>query len=136
MKIKGDAGNLMVQNKKSNSSFKFSVIAAVLILINGAGLAVVTKWLPGFMPTLPGSTGNDPFLMYSLATLGLVLGALVFLGALMLRSMPSHRKALGLMVIAFSVPSIVMGGGLIVGFILGIIGGTSAFRENSVATKP
>jgi len=125
----------MSQNQKSTRPFNFSVIGAILILINGAGLAVVTRWFPGVMPTLPGSTGNDPSLMYSIATVGLVLGVLVLLGALMLRRMPTHRKTLGLMVIAFSVPSVIMGGGLIVGFILGIVGGATAFRETTEPTN-
>ena len=79
--------------------------------------------------------GNAPSLMYSLAAVGLVLGVLVLLGALMLRRMPARKKPVGLMVIAFSVPSVIMGGGLIAGFILGVVGGVSAVREKTIETN-
>jgi hypothetical protein len=41
----------------------------------------------------------------------------------MLRSRPVNRKAWSIMIIVFSIPSVITGGGFIIGFILGIIGG-------------
>jgi len=46
----------------------------------------------------------------------------------MLRVKPQNKKAWGLIVIIFSIPSVITGGGFIIGFILGIIGGAKAFR--------
>jgi hypothetical protein len=43
-----------------------------------------------------------------------------------------NKKALGIIVIVFSIPSVVMGGGFIIGFILGIIGGVSELRKPSM----
>jgi hypothetical protein len=48
----------------------FSLIAAVLILINAVGLSIVTMWFPGMMPTLPGTSSNDPAIMYGLSIFG------------------------------------------------------------------
>jgi hypothetical protein len=46
----------------------------------------------------------------------------------MLRVKPQNKKAWGSIVIIFSLPSVITGGGFIIGFILGIIGGAKAFR--------
>ena len=54
----------------------FSLIAAVLILISAVGLSIVTMWFPGMMPTLPGTSSNDPAIMYGLSIFGVVLGFL------------------------------------------------------------
>jgi hypothetical protein len=79
------------------------------------------------LPTLPGSNGNDPTLLMGLSTVGLILGGKVLLAALLLHFRPANKKGWGIMIIVFSVPSVIMGGGFIVGFILGIIGGASTF---------
>ena len=54
--------------------------------------------------------------------------ALVFFAAIMLRFKPENKKAWGILIIVFSIPSVITGGGFIIGFILGIIGGVKAFR--------
>jgi hypothetical protein len=116
-------------SKKPTKAFNLALAAGVLIIINAVLLGVVAKWFIGIMPTLPGSTGNDPMLLIGLATLGLILGVIVLLGALMLHIKPANKKSWGIMIIVFSVPSVIMGGGFIIGFILGIIGGKIAYSE-------
>ena len=116
------------QTVKSSKVFTLPLTAGVLILINAAGLAIVAKWFLGIMPVLPGSSGNDPMLFYTLCVVGLILGFLVLFASLMLRSKPANRKAWGTLIIVFSVPSVIMGGGFIVGFILGIVGGVKAIK--------
>jgi hypothetical protein len=75
---------------------------------------------------LPGSSANDTKLLYYFVSVGLTCSVPVLLGAIMLRSKPTNKKAWGIMIIVFSILSIVTGGGFIIGFILGIIGGTLA----------
>jgi len=134
----------MTKGEKSSKAFSFSVTAASLIIINATLLGIVAKWFIGIMPTLPGSSGNDPALLLGLSTVGLVLGLIVLFGAIMLRLNPAHNRAWGAVVLVFSIPSVIMGGGLIIGFILGIAGGALAlsikhvektkykFRENKI----
>jgi hypothetical protein len=117
------------QNVKQSKAFALSLIAGVLILINAAGLAVVARWFIDIMPVLPGSSGNDPMLFYSLSVVGLILGLLVLFGTIMLRNKPTNNKAWGMLIIVFSVPSVIMGGGFIVGFMLGIVGGVKAIKD-------
>jgi hypothetical protein len=122
------------QNEKPTKAFTLSLIAGILICTNAVLLAVVAKWFIGIMPILPGSSGNDPTFLIELGTVGLIFGILVLLGALMLTIKPLSKKAWGIMIIVFSIPSIIMGGGFIVGFILGIIGGASTLSKKKLVT--
>jgi len=103
-----------------------SLIAGILILSNSALLGAAATWFPWIIPTLPGSSANDTTVLYRLTALGLIFGVLVSLGAIMLHRKPVNKKAWGIIVIVFSIPSVITGGGFIVGFILGIIGGAKA----------
>ncbi len=113
----------------------FSLIAAVLILSNAVGLSVVTMWFPRMMPTLPGTPSNDPVIMYGLSIVGMVLGFPILLSSVLLKLKSNHRKAWSAIVLVSSVPSVIMGGGFIVGFILGTASGILAFSiKNNVST--
>ena len=125
-------------SEKPTKAFTLSLIAGILIITNAVLLGVVAKWFIGIMPILPGSSGNDSAFLIDLATVGLIFGVLVLLGALMLYSKPANKKAWGIMIVVFSIPSVVTGGGFIIGFILGIIGGKLALsgKPKMQATKP
>jgi hypothetical protein len=122
-------------NAKPTKALTLSLIAGILICINAVVLAVVAKWFIGIMPILPGSSGNDAKLLIELATVGLIFGVLVLLGALMLSIKPLSKKAWGILIIVFSIPSVITGGGFIIGFILGIIGGKLALSEKTKINK-
>jgi uncharacterized membrane protein len=106
-----------------------SLIAGVLIVGNSTLLGVAARWFPGVIPTLPGSSANDTTVLYRLAAIGVICGILVLLGAILLHSKPVHKKAWGIMILVFSIPSVVTGGGFLIGFILGILGGALALRR-------
>jgi len=121
----------MNQSEKSNKAFILSLTAGILIIINTTLLGIVTTWFPEIMPTLPGSSGNDTTILYQLTTIGLILGVIVLLGALMLHFKPAKKKVWGIIIVIFSIPSVITGGGLIIGFILGIIGGAFALSRKT-----
>lgn len=121
--------NVNAASEKLTKAFALSLTAGFLIVLNGALLGVVARWFPGIMPTLPGSSSNDPTLLYSLSIVGLILGVIILLAAIMLFYKPANWKAWGILVIIFSIPSVIMGGGFIIGFILGIMGGKMAFQK-------
>ncbi len=114
--------------RTKSKAFTLSLIAGILILINSTLLGVAAVWFPGIIPTLPGSSGNDTTMLYSLTVTGLIFGALVVLGAILLNRNPKHATAWGIVIIVFSLASVITGGGFIIGFILGIIGGAFALR--------
>lgn len=121
----------MRASDKQTRAFILSLIAGILILLNATAVATAATWFPEIFPTIPGSSGNDPATLYSVAFVGLICGAMVVLGAMMLRRKPAQKRAWGIMIIVFSIPSVVTGGGFIIGFILGIIGGALAFSRKS-----
>lgn len=104
------------------------MIAGVLIISNSALLGAAAAWFPWIVPTLPGSSANDTTFLIRLAAVGLVFGILVLLGAIMLHSKPASKKIWSIIIVMFSVPSVITGGGFIIGFILGIIGGAKALK--------
>ena len=120
-------------NEKVNQTrgFSLSVTAGILILINAVLLYAAATWFPWVIPTLPGSTDNSTVPFATLSAVGLICGVIVLAGALLLRSKPVNNKTWGAIIAVFSVPSVIMGGGFIVGFILGIVGGAKAFSRKT-----
>jgi hypothetical protein len=117
--------------EKSTKAFSLSLIAGILILINTLLLGAAATWFPGIIPTLPGSSGNDTTLLYRLTEIGFICGILVLLGAILLSVKPEKKRVWGIMILVFSVPSVITGGGFIIGFILGIIGGALSLVRKS-----
>ncbi|HEX9261404.1 MAG TPA: DUF6114 domain-containing protein [Candidatus Bathyarchaeia archaeon] len=118
-------------SEKPTKAFKLSLIAGILILGNSALLGAAATWFPWVIPTLPGSTNNSTVPFASLTAVGLTCGILVLLGAMMLYSKPVSKKAWGIIIMVFSIPSVITGGGFLIGWILGIIGGAKAFAWKS-----
>ncbi len=121
--------------EKQTKAVNLALTGGILIIINAVLLGIVGKWFIGIMPILPGSSGNDPTVFLELATVGLIFGVLILLCALLLRSKPAKKKVWGIMLIGFSIPSVIMGGGFIVGFILGIIGGAITLSKKKSITS-
>ena len=109
-------------------AFTFSLIAGLLIVCNAVAVGVAGTYFPSIFPTLPGSDNNATVPFTTIAFIALICGALVLFGAIMLRIKPENKKAWGILIIVFSIPSVITEGGFIVGFMLGIIGGVKAFR--------
>jgi hypothetical protein len=128
----------MSRSEKPTKAFAFSLTAGILILSKAALLGAAATWFPWIIPTLPGSDNNSTVPFASLTAVGLLCGALVLLGAIMLHIKPVNKKAWGIMIVVFSIPSVVTGGGFIIGFILGIVGGALALsrKPKMQATKP
>ncbi len=119
----------MNNNTTASKAFTLSLTAGLLILINATLLGAAATWFPWVIPTLPGPTGNSNVPFGSLTAIGIICGALVLIGALMARGKTLNRRICGITVMGFSIPSVIMGGGFIVGFILGIIGGAKTFSD-------
>ena len=116
---------------KLSRAYKLSFIAGLLIIGNTALLAAAVRWFPEVIPVLPGSDNNASIPFTELVVIGLTLGCLVLIGASLLRINPANRKIWGSMIAVFSAPSVLTGGGFVIGFILGIIGGVKAYTITS-----
>jgi len=107
------------------------LIAGILVLINSSAVGVAAVWFPWIFPTLPGSDNNSNVPFATITIIGLVSGVLLLIGALMLYGKLMSSKAIGIVIIVFSIISMLTGGGFVVGFILGIIGGVKALKWKS-----
>ena len=124
----------MSQRKKR--AFTLSLIAGLLIVCNAVAVGVAGAYFPWIFPTLPGSDNNATVPFTTIAVISLICGALILFAAIMLRIKPENKKAWGILIIVFSIPSVITEGGFIVGFLLGIIGGALALpRKSKIDTR-
>ncbi len=119
----------MSQTEKSTKAFTLSLAAGILIVCNAVAVGVAGAYFSWIFPTLPGSDNNATVPFTTVSVIALICGALALFGAIMLRIKPENKKAWGLLIIVFSIPSVITGGGFIIGFIFGIVGGFIAFKK-------
>lgn len=111
--------------KKATAGFIISLIAGVLILINAlliVGIAgVVGSWAE-WVPEAEEAADVVSTFFYAWAGAGLIFAILVIIGAILIY-MPGREVLGGILVLVFSILSIIIGGGFFIGLILGIVGG-------------
>ncbi|MCQ5375965.1 MAG: DUF6114 domain-containing protein [Methanomassiliicoccales archaeon] len=98
-----------------------SMIAGVFIMINGLIVAIL------------GAVMTFMFIPAGIIVLiaGLILGLVVLIAAIKLSQRPEDNITWGVIILIFSLLSIVIGGGFIIGMILGFIGGLLAIVWNA-----
>ena len=108
---------------KPTAAFVLSLIAGVLIVICGLGYAVLGAICGSLASMAPGGGGAGAAIFIYMA-LGLISGVIVIVGAVMInKAEPDKVKKGSILVVVFSIVSLVSGGGFYIGTILGIIGG-------------
>jgi ribosomal protein S27AE len=98
--------------QKPTGAFILSLIGGIFILLWGLLLADVGSRFGVFGSALT-----------ALGALEALLGLLVMIFGILLYVMPTHHTAFGVLVLVFSIASLIGLGGLFLGFILGLIGG-------------
>jgi len=68
-------------------------------------------------------------MMYGLEAVGIITGILAIIFALMMRSRPADRKTYGVLILAFSLLSLVGMGSFFIGALPGLIGGVLALTS-------
>ena len=76
--------------------------------------------------TMMGNLGTLNSFIGGLSLIGLVSGIFVIIGAVMVNARPIEHVSWGLIILVFSITSILGTGGFIIGAILGIMGGVLA----------
>ena len=115
-------------SNKVTAGFVISLIAGILITLNA--ILILTLGLFGIaFHAVTCTMAKPPFLpIPSLflipVVIGVLSGAIVILGSALIRR--SESTTGGILVIVFSTLSIFIGGGFLIGFILGIVGGILA----------
>jgi len=133
--------------EKPSVPFAISVVAGALILLGGATTMIwASSGMPGWggmmgsmmggYQGMMGGIGFSSGMFFGISFFGLVSGVLVLLGALMLYSRPREASTWGLVVLVFSVLSLLGMGGFFIGAVFGIVGGMLALTWKPVATLP
>lgn len=117
-------GEVKKMAEKPTAAFVLSLVGGVLILVNAIIVligATIAAAIASVVPVVGVATGVV-VIAYGLA--GLVIGILVIVGAIMINSgNPGKVRTWSIIVLVFSVISILIGGGFIIGLVLGLVGG-------------
>jgi len=135
----------MSEVEKPTTAFILSLLAGIFIVLGGGMMTMFGSWMgnygyrmmggyggyggwggmmrPGF-----GMMGGLGYGFEFLGVLGLIFGLIVIISALMLNNKPEQHSTWGILIIIFSVLSILGSamGGFGIGLILGVIGGILA----------
>jgi hypothetical protein len=120
---------------ESTRAFTLSLVAGLLMVCNAVVVGVAGTYFSWIFPTLPGSDNNAAVPFVLISVIALICGVLVLFAAAMLRINPGNKKAWGILIVVFSIPSVITGGGFIIGFIVGIVGGFLALRKIRRSTE-
>jgi hypothetical protein len=120
-------------------SFVFSLIGGLLITVGAfaaIGLGLMGRpflWEMGGMMGGYGMMGEYYYgassyysMIYGLEASGIAIGVLVIVFAFLMRSKPADKKLFGVLVLVFSLVSLIGMGGFFVGGIISLIGGVFA----------
>ena len=105
--------------EKPTAAFVLSLIGGIFILLGAIVVMALASVIGSFMVL----GGGDPNIVYIYGAVGLIFAILVLVGAVMLWMKPQQHVAWGVVVLLFSLFSIITTGGFFIGLILGLIGG-------------
>lgn len=113
--------------ERSTYGFILSLIAGILIIVNTALLlseGFYNVW-SGAFPWIPFFGAFPPWL---LVIIGLIIGVVVFLGCILM--ILGYGTLGSVLVFPTAIASLILGGGFLAGFIIGIIGGIAGMHSN------
>ncbi len=109
--------------EKPTAGFVLGLIGGIFILLNALLLIAAAAILSGFSGAIPGMPAGTTDIVTIYAAIGLIFALLVLVGSVLLYMRPQQHVAWGVVVLLFSLFSIIIGGGFIIGLILGLVGG-------------
>lgn len=115
----------VAEAKRATVGFIISLIGGILILVNALLVLAVAGTVASFAawtPEAEEAAGVVSTFFYAWAATGLIFAFLVIIGAILIY-MPGREVIGGILVLIFSILSIIIGGGFFIGLILGIVGG-------------
>jgi len=110
---------------RATAGFIVSLIGGILILVNAllvVGVAGTVGAFAAWLPEAEEAAGVVSAFFMAWAAAGMIFAILVVIGAVLIY-MPGREVIGGILVLIFSILSIIIGGGFFVGMILGIVGG-------------
>jgi hypothetical protein len=124
----GEEMQAQADQKQIKMAFVMSVASGVLILLQGSLHIIRRQWALelGVGELRRHSLGGTDYKI--IGAISIVLGVMVILGAILLRK-PTRLREGGITVLAFSVLSVLGGGGFLAGLILGVVGAAMALSH-------
>ena len=113
--------------KRATIGFALSLVAGIFILLNGLAFIALQSLLNSLIDIVPipvaiPGIGIAEAVFATIGAIGVVFAIIVLVGAFLIY-MPGKEMIGGIIVLIFSILSIVAMGGFFIGMILGIIGG-------------
>lgn len=105
--------------KRATAGFALSLVAGIFVILDGLFLLVASSILKDLGV---GDIAGVGLTLDVLGMLGVVFAIIIFIGAWLIYT-PGKEMLGGILVLIFSIISIITGGGFFLGMILGIIGG-------------
>jgi len=115
-----------------------SLIGGICVIIGGAFIAFVGSLVSSFGYLANGGASGGSTVT-AFGVVGIIMGLIMVVGSFMLYSKPTRAKMWGIIILVLSILSWVTAvGGLVIGFILGLIGGILAimFKPSAVPVAP
>lgn len=108
--------------EKPTAGFVLGLIGGIFILLNALLIIAAAAIFAG-LSGLPGMPAGASDIVTIYAAIGLIFALLVLVGAVLMYMRPQQHVMWGVVVLLFSLFSIIIGGGFIIGLILGLVGG-------------
>lgn len=135
----------IMSSKKPTTAFTLSLIAGILILINGAILGPLSlfltnniqEYIPMEIMTWEVKAGLTiaSTIFYALMIPGIFMGIIVIVSSLLLYRSKVHVGFWGIIILLVSILSFIIGGGFVIGALLGIAGGIIALTWKPSSRK-
>jgi len=111
---------------KPTAAMVLSLIGGICVIIGGAFIAFVGSLVSSFGYLANGGTTGGTIVTV-FGVVGIIMGLIMVVGGFMMYSKPSSAKMWGVIVLILSILSWVTAvGGLVIGFILALVGGILA----------
>ena len=123
---------------KPTAAMVLSLIGGICVILGGAFIAFVGSLVSSFGYLANGGTSGGATVT-AFGVVGIIMGLIMIAGSFMLYSKPTSAKMWGIIILILSILSWVTAvGGLVIGFILGLIGGILAimYKPSAPATPP
>jgi hypothetical protein len=123
---------------KPTAAMVLSLIGGIFVILGGAFIAFVGSLVSSFGYLANGGTSGGTAVTI-VGVVGVIMGLIMVVGGFMLYSKPSSAKMWGIIILILSILSWVTAvGGLVIGFILGLVGGILAivYKPSAASATP
>jgi hypothetical protein len=109
--------------EKPTAAFVLGLIGGIFILLGALAFLALSAVAGSILSGIPGAPTGASSVLMIYSVIGLIFALLVIIGSVMLYMRPHQHVMWGVVVLLFSLFSIIVTGGFFIGLILGLVGG-------------